>query len=328
MSNLIAGASLSAVAVTLLFATSEANGQSRAEHSAEDAKYVCAVPATAEAMQTRIAELYPKKHDKNALGCAADLLHAAATAQPTDASVSVQALLVTAEYIDHVNTLWDFDLYGVRQPEWKARLEHALAHGRTLAARVAEAAPDDPTALCARAYFDVVWPVRMADAKTALTAARDAKGLLERATGKAAAALDGNCLLMLGRLHYDLPEFAGGDPERGMAELKRARELAPRNVSVLRYLAYLQFQERDAAGAKQTLAQMLSGDPERAERQLWADELRNARDLATRMPDPQLAARLDTRRQTLLKANPELLTRAMSAANMHGGVDPITGKEY
>ncbi len=328
MSKLIAGASANAIAIVLLLAAAEANAQARAADSAKHATYACPLPASAEALQQRVAELYPQKHDKNALGCAADLLTAAAATQPTDVSVSLQALLVTAEYIEHVNTLWDFDLYGVRQPEWKARLEHALASGNVLAARVAEAAPADPTALCARAYYDVVWPARMADAKTALKSARGAKVLLERATGKEPAVLDGNCLLMLGRLHYELPEFAGGDPERGFAELKRARDLAPRNRSILRYLSYVQLQQRDADAAKQTLTQMLTGEPERAERQLWADELRNARDLATRMPDPQLAAQLDARRQVLLKANPELLTRAITAANMHGGVDPITGKEY
>lgn len=302
--------------------------QGRAEHSAKDAEYECPVPEDPAAFQARIEQLYPQKHDKNALGCAADLLVVAAMAQPDDAAAAVQALLVTAEYIDHVNTLWDFDLYGVRQPEWKARIEHAMTPGRTLAQRLAGAAPDDATALCARAYFDLVWPLRMADAKTALTKAREAKNLLERATAQQPATLDGNCLLMLGRLHYDLPEFAGGDPERGLAELTKAQAIAPRNPAVLRYLAFVQLQERDAAAAKQTLAQMLVGDPALPDAQLAADELRNARDLATRMEDAELVAKLDAKRQGLLKAHPQLLTRAMSAANMHGGVDPITGKEY
>jgi hypothetical protein len=330
MSALIAAArSAQLLSASLVFACClppQAAAQSRAEHSAQDATYACPVPASAEALQARVAELYPSKHDKNALGCAADLLVAAANAQPDDAALNTQALLVTAEYIDHVNTLWDFDLYGVRQPEWKARLEHAIAPGRALAERIA--AVDEPVPLCAVAYFDLVWPARTADAKTALSKSRDAKSRLERATARDPAALDGNCLLMIGRLHYELPEFAGGDPERALAELKTAQRLAPGNQSVLRYLAYVQLQERDQPAAQTTLGQMLAADPAPPDRQLFADELRNARDLATRMGDAQLSSRLDGKRKALLAAHPELLTRAMSAANMHGGVDPITGKDY
>jgi hypothetical protein len=43
-----------------------------------------------------------------------------------------------------------------------------------------------------------------------------------------------------------------------------------------------------------------------------------------RLLDADLELALDA----LLAAHPELLTRASTAANMHGGVDPITGKSY
>jgi hypothetical protein len=59
-----------------------------------------------------------------------------------------------------------------------------------------------------------------------------------------------------------------------------------------------------------------------------ADELKNARDLAHRIPAAELEAQLTAKRDALLEANPQLLTRASSAANMHGGVDPMTGKSY
>ena len=104
MSNLIAGASLSAVAVTCcsrLRKRMANRGPSTLPRTQNTSVLSLQLPRRC---RQRIAELYPQKHDKNALGCAADLLHAAAAAQPTDASVSVQALLVTAEYIDHVNT--------------------------------------------------------------------------------------------------------------------------------------------------------------------------------------------------------------------------------
>jgi tetratricopeptide (TPR) repeat protein len=286
------------------------------------------MPKDAAGLKAAVSELYPQKHSRNKLGCAADLLFAAATSQPKDAELNLQALLVTAEYIDHINTLWDFDLYGIRVPEWTARLAHANAQGKQLAQRLAKIAPDNATALAARAYFDLVWTLKSADAKTALVASRDALGLLERAVAQDPATLGGNALLMLGRLRYDLPEFAGGDTDKGIATLEQAYQVAPTNISVLRYLGYVYQQERKPDLAKKMLARMLAVNAAPTDLQLEADELRNARDLAARMPDAELQGKLDAKRSALLKAHPELLTRAATAANMHGGVDPITGKEY
>jgi tetratricopeptide (TPR) repeat protein len=316
------------IVVAALLHAGLAPAQSRVEDSAKDAAYECAVPGDAAALQAKVEQLYPKKSDRNALGCAADLLFMAAQASPEDPQLNVQALLVESEYIDHVNTLWDFDIYGVRQPEWSARLSHAVPQGKALAEQVARLAPEDPTAECARAYFQVVWPFKSADAKTALMSSRDAIPLLEKATAKQPNALDGNCLLILGRLYYEVPEFAGGDMDKAAATLDAATQVAPDNFGVWRYLAYVRLQAGDADGAKKALAQMLGMEPSPLDLQLMADELKNARDLAHRIPAADLETQLTAKRDALLKAHPELLTRASSAANMHGGVDPMTGKSY
>ena len=73
---------------------------------------------------------------------------------------------------------------------------------------------------------------------------------------------------------------------------------------------------------------LLDVEPSPLDLQLTADELKNARDLAHRIPAADLETRLTAKRDALLAAHPELLTRASTAANMHGGVDPITGKSY
>jgi hypothetical protein len=317
-----------ALATAATLHTGLAAAQSRVEDSAKDATYECAVPADPAALQAKVERLYPQKSDKNALGCAADLLFMAAQASPEDPQLNVQALAVESEYIDHVNTLWDFDIYGVRQPEWAARLAHAIPQGKALAEQVAKLAPEDPTAECVRGYFQVVWPFKSADAKTALTASRDAIPLLEKATAKEPSALDGNCLLILGRLYYEVPEFAGGDMDKAAATLEKAAELTPHNVGVQRYLAYVRLQAGDVNGAKQALAAILTIEPSPLELQLMADELKNARDLAHRIPADDLETQLTAKRDALLKANPQLLTRASTAANMHGGVDPMTGQSY
>ena len=327
-----AGASGLAACVTAamvaLLNPGTAAAQSRAEDSARDANYDCPVPNDAAALQAKVEQLYPHKSDRNALGCAADLLYTAAQMSADDPQVNVQALLVESEYIDHVNTLWDFDIYGVRQPEWSARLGHAVPQGKALAERVARLAPEDPTAQCARAYFQIVWPFKSADAKTALMSSRDAIPLLEKATAKEPAALDGNCALMLGRLYYEVPEFAGGDMDKAAATLNKATQVAPKNFGVWRYLAYVRLQANDAEGAKKALTQMLAIEPSPLDLQFMADELKNARDLAHRIPAAELETQLTAKRDALLKVHPELLTRASSASNMHGGVDPITGKSY
>jgi predicted Zn-dependent protease len=113
-----------------------------------------------------------------------------------------------------------------------------------------------------------------------------------------------------------------------MALLEDAYRSTPQNVSLLRYSAYVFVQERDVARAKQRLAEMLKLQPDPANLQLLVDELKSASELATRVGDAALAQQLAAKRDQLFKAHPQLLRRLGSAANMHGGVDPITGKDY
>lgn len=307
--------------------TGAAQAQGRVEDSARDAVYPCPKPAGAALLQ-EAAKLYPAKYDKNKFGCAADLFFEAAQATPDDLALNVQALLVTTEYIDSVNTLWDFDLYGIRQPEWAARLEHAVAQGSTLASRVAAGAPHDSTALAARALFQLAAGVKTAEAKAQIAGSRDALRLLKEATAADPSLLGGSALLALARLYYELPEFLGGDVREAQGLLEQGLKVAPKNPSLVRYAAFVRAQEHDVPAAKALLASMpeLQADP--ADLQNLTDELRNARDLSMRLGDEPLRQRLDQRRDALLRQHPELLTRASTAANMHGGVDPITGKPY
>lgn len=311
----------------VLTATS-VQAQGRAENSAKDAVYACDAAASREAVVAAADQLYPAKHDKNKFGCAADLYFRAAQMAPVDAMLDIQALLVTAEYIDQINTLWDFDLYGVRQPEWAARLAHAVSQGRLLADRVERTAGRAPMALAARALFQVSAAAKTADAKTQLAGVRDAIGMLTEATRQDLGLLDGNAVLVLARLYYETPEFVGGDTDKALVLLDQALKAAPMNPSVIRYAAYVQVQERHIPAAKILLDKLPAIEPGIADRQSFVDELRSARDLAARIQDEALQQRLDARRDALLKQNPQLLTRASSAANMHGGVDPITGKPY
>lgn len=317
-----------ALAAALLVATGPAAAQGRDEQSAEDAAYACPEPADPAVLLEQAAALRLASYDKNKLGCSADLMFAAAQRSPGDIAVNLQALLVITEYLDHVNTLWDFDLYGVRVPEWTARLEHATARGRQLAAHLGRLAPGEPSVLAARALFDLARIFKGTEPAVQLATSRQTIGMLEEATGRDPGVLEGHGLLALGRLYFELPEYSGGDVEKALSALQRARELAPTNASAVRYLAYALEQERRRDEARTLLAGLLALEPQASELQLMADELRNARDLAARMQATELEQQLDDKRSALLRAHPELLTRASTAANMHGGVDPLTGEPY
>jgi tetratricopeptide (TPR) repeat protein len=304
-----------------------AAGPSRVEDSAADAVYDCRMPPP-DGFEARVADLASAVWDKNSLGCAADLMAAAASEAPTDVGLQVQALLQATAYIAHVNLLQDFDLYGIRVPEWQARLVHAIDNGNAIDARLASTGSDDPDLLSARALYKLTWPAKTADAKTAIVETRAAQALLEKAVAADPKALGGNAIWILARTYYDLPEFAGGDAVRAMKLLEQARVQTPGNIPMLRYSAYVHAQERNPALARTRLKEIVAAEPDSADLQTTADELKNARDLATRLQDTALADRLTAKRDALLAAHPQLLARKPTAANMHGGVDPITGKEY
>ena len=302
-------------------------GPARVEDSAKDAIYDCQVPQAAEA-PARAAEFGAASWDKNKLGCAADIWFSLASAPKADAVTMLQTLLATTRYIDHVNTLWSYDLYGVRTPEWAARLQHAIEHGKSIEVRLGEVVPDDPNALAARALFKVTWPLRVAETRTQLSETRAAMALLEKAVAGDPAALGGNALWVLGRLYYEMPAFAGGDTVKALALLDEAHRRTPDSISLLRYTAYVYAQEGNAALARRKLQELLPIEARASELQLMADELKNAGDLAVRLGDSGLVGQLGTKRGALLKAHTQLLRRQVTAANMHGGVDPITGKDY
>jgi tetratricopeptide (TPR) repeat protein len=316
-----------ALSVMLLLSPVGAPAQSRLENSAKDAIYDCPMPSPDAAAATA-TKLGTAQWDKNKLGCSADLWFALAQNAPTEPMLQVQALLAATAYIDQVNLLASLDLYGVHQPEWAARIHHAADHGKIIEARLGALPVEDATVLAARALYRLTWPTQIADTKTQIAESGAALELFTKAVALDPKALDGNARWLLGRLYYQLPEFAGGDPAKGMALLEGAYRSTPQNVSLLRYSAYVFVQERDVARAKQRLAEMLKLQPDPANLQLLVDELKSASELATRVGDAALAQQLAAKRDQLFKAHPQLLRRLGSAANMHGGVDPITGKDY
>lgn len=194
--------------------------------------------------------------------------------------------------------------------------------------QLAAVAPEDPRALALRARYAVAWSSKQADGTKISVESHSAIQLLSKAIAKDPRTQDGGALLALGRLYYELPEFDGGDVGKAITTLERARSVAPHSQEILGYLAYVYQESGRRDDAVCTLRDMLSTSPREDDLQQGADQLRNARDLCKRIGEGQLAEQLDAQRNRLLAEHPQLLTRAPTAANMHGGVDPITGKEY
>jgi tetratricopeptide (TPR) repeat protein len=207
-------------------------------------------------------------------------------------------------------------------------VKHATEQGTILEGRLAKQADGNADSDAARALFDLTWPAKITDTRTQLAESKSAIALLEKATAVNPGALDGDALWTLGRLYYDLPAFAGGDSAKGQQLLEEAYRRTPKSVSLLRYCAYVYVQERNPTEAKKRLEAMLTLTAPPAQSQLLVDELKGASELAVRLQDQALAQQLIDKRTVLLEANPQLLRRQRTAANQHGGVDPISGKDY
>jgi hypothetical protein len=305
-----------------------ADGPARDQDSARYAKYECPIPADEAAMRAAATKLSAAVYDRNELGCSADIWYALAARQTGDTGLQVAALRDQSAYINEINTLWDLDYYGIRAPEWEARIEHTVAHGNAIAERLSKLAPEDPPAQAAISLYELAWTFKRADTATALAKSKESLLRLQFATTHDPGLFDGDALLALAKLYYELPEFSGGEPGKGVEAIAMAYKIAPTNPSVVRYYAFVQTQEDHKPLALAALATMASIKPNDADLQQVADELLIARDLAARLGEKSVQARLTAKRDALLAGHHELQTRAHTAANLHGGVDPVTGKDY
>jgi tetratricopeptide (TPR) repeat protein len=90
---------------------------------------------------------------------------------------------------------------------------------------------------------------------------------------------DGGAHRMLGRMFFKLPGFKGGDNNKAIEHLRRAVELAPKNLLNYFYLAEVYYAESRRKEAKEALLTMLEqpDDPE------WLPENKQQREDAKRL---------------------------------------------
>jgi len=300
------------------------NARALAVDAKKDAQYVCPDNHPTEKVATDWAA---SDWDKNRLACAADAWAALSDAKPQDRALAVHALRVTTNYMALVNSFRDEDLYSIHLVEYVARVNKAAVAGERLDSRVASMAADDAEALAARGLYRLQ-AGHLGEKKDVLRASKAALDLLERAVKASAGAAAGDAVLELAKLYYTLPEFLGGDPERTRQLLADGLQITPSNAGLLRYAAFVDAQDHRLEAAQARLNDMLGLRPAPDGTQRFADEIKGGTELATRLGFTDLAGRLAEKRSALFAQNANLLRRLPSAANLHGGVDPLTGKEY
>jgi tetratricopeptide (TPR) repeat protein len=285
------------------------------------AKYTCP-KATTDADKRRVAAtLSVETSDKNALACAADLRFELTTASPSALSTRVAALQSLASYIDLILSLKRFDLVRVSWAEYDLRLEHAGKLAAELLPATRQSWPNDPATIILTAEIES----SLAGPSDPQVTIKDI-GELKKAIALAPDALHGEGEILIGRRYLDLPPLFGGGTDQALVYLEQARQIAPDDPRVLRYLAeaYDELGKRDAAlGSLQALAGVT---PRTSDFQLYADEWRMGEGLAARMGDSTLSDRFAALRADLMRQHPKLLLRKVAAVFGHGGDDPMTGQ--
>ena len=261
----------------------------------------------------RARAMSARKYSPDSLACGAALYTNIATAKPGDVEIQVEAMTVLEEVLFYLRVIQSLDLMGVD----KVNSDRILTFGKryiALAGAAFNKAVEDPRLMIHKAL-----------------SAKESEGaydlsLLEQAIEKDAAALGGLAQLRLGRLLFELPSILGGDFQASIKLLEQAVEINPQNMQARYYLAEVYEQEMKEDKAAQTMAGMLEINSVKAELQMSTDMLRLAIGLTQRMGKKELSVNLRQKRESILTANPELMTRVSIAVGGHGGEHPLTGE--
>ncbi len=289
--------------------------------AAERAKYTCPEAKDGDHMAGIATELRQQSHDKNALACTMDLRFELANLEPSDLDAQLVALEALNEYIEHVRTLKLFDLVRLNWAEYALRLEHAaeLRAALVLAAQHLDA--NDPRVMILTTLSGVLLAgpdnpeVRM-----------QALEKLKTAVARDRSVLRGAGQIAIARIYLDLPFIFGGGADKALPYLLEARQIAPGNLRVLRYLVESYDELRQPDEARETLRKMAALEPRDMPMQQVSDEWRMGEGLASRMGETPIAEQFAALRAELMAQHPELLLRNVETVFGHGGSNPLTGE--
>ncbi|WP_298369861.1 tetratricopeptide repeat protein [Azospirillum sp.] len=288
----------------------------------------CDIPKDSQAALSSLSTLSERRHSVDDLLCASLIGAALADRNPNDVALNYEALHAQVNVLEHIDATLDESLYvspsdyAVTERRWN----DAAKRGKTLIGRLQKAAAANPDIATLIVAQQLISASKFTNQLITLKVAAQGLSDLEAVVKKKPDALHGIAQYMLGRLRLFMPAFVGGDTAKAVAHLKAARDSDPGNIEILRWQAEALMAERDNAEAQKALTAMLPLEPTPTQRQQFADQLRAAAGLATRVNDAALQTALAAKRDALLAAHPELLARKPTASSGHGGVDPLTGK--
>lgn len=281
----------------------------------------CIVPDEQENRIAQAGRLSVETHRLSSMECAALLALTAAEAAPESLEVQGMALGITAQAIDLMGSVKREDLMGT-EGDLVRRINGFSGRALAIADKSLAKTPESPDFKLLKALV-IVLSAPWGEVEQSVERTRQAMTLLAEVIKAAPDTRGGLAQMVLGRIYFEMPPILGGDVLKSISLLEDARARNPRNIQTLRYLAESYDQEMEEEKAVATLRAMLTIEPGPGEYQLVADELRLGRGLAGRLQAADLAKNLERKRQALLKAHPELMTRKSMAIGGHGGDHPL-----
>lgn len=270
----------------------------------------CAVTGSADERLARARELAQHKYSPAKMTCSVLIYYEAASSAPEDIDLHIEAMTTMNQVLYFLRALTAEDLMGVNtlNVERIDSVEKMLL-GLTEAAY--QSAPSKAGVMINKAL-----------AAKITDGAFDAS-LLQTAIETDPHALNGLAQLKLGRMLFELPSILGGNVPQSIAFLEEAAQINTDDMQILYYLAESYEQELEEDKAADVMEQMLSVEAAFPDQQMAADMLRLAAGLSKRMGRTTLSEQLGAKRNELLGANPELLTRVSIAVGGHGGEHPL-----
>tara|TARA_B100000497_G_C7693373_1_gene422406 strand:- start:2748 stop:3746 length:999 start_codon:yes stop_codon:yes gene_type:complete len=270
----------------------------------------CEIPGSTEELLANARKAAVKKHDPDSLNCAAQAFIKLAKISSEDIELQIEAFTTLEDSLFYLRVIQTLDLMGVNKVN-SERIASIGASYHELAEQAYKKDQHDPRLM-----------VHKGLAARETTGAYDAD-LLGQAIETNQRVLKGLAQVRLGRMLFELPSILGGDFQAAIALFEQAVEVDPQNMQALYYLAEVYEQELEEEKAASTMERMLAVDPAQAQLQMSTDMLRLAVGLSQRIGKAELSAKLKEKRNSLLSANLEIMTRASVAVGGHGGEHPL-----
>lgn len=139
--------------------------------------------------------------------------------------------------------------------------------------------------------------------------------------------LDGVGMQVMAKLYVDMPVFAGGNLEKGLAMFETLLTQQPSNLELHVQMIEGYLAKGEVERQRQLLSSATQTDSSNINLQDRADLYKTLGGMANRLNETQAITFFRHAREKLLAQNPQLQSRKATAALGHGGNDPISGED-